>query len=1514
MIAARRSRSLLLVVGGLVAAVLFGVGVTGSERAVVAGGTATVERPAGGEAVAVPARVSKLLPGARRVPERSSRFSDTYVGSDGSRLTRISTSPLNFQDRTGRWRPIDNTLVARGDAYVNRAGSHVVRLPRQLARGVSVSSGDGRLSMRLLGADAPAAVRGTRATYRGVLQGVTALYDSQAHGLREQLVIADARAPRHFAFALTVSAGLRPRIDRAGGIAFLRGRHAAFVIPPAMTFPRNDEGEVHPARNVLRRSTHGWTLTVIPDRDWVERELRHGSVVLDPTVEIDPDTQDCSMESDTPTTSYCSDPHLLVGYHGGTGAHDHRSLVQFDLSVLPKDAVILNADLGLTLGFHSTNNLKQVGVYQVKRAWTNSMTWNRYDATNSWAAAGASDVSDAATTAAAVQTVGDATGFVDWYPTRLLQGWVDGTIDNHGVLIRDVTPNTTSNELDFSSREGGSVTPELDIVWAPRTGALGSYHFDAQQLTDRSTIAVNVANGNLLVANNDVHVAGTGMDLDVTRYHNSMGTGWGDQGVGIPGTMSLGRDVKLTAFADGSVAYFAGDGVVMPFLDRTVSGSTASFASPPDLNATLKQNTTTGVYTLTFDRTQIRELFDSDGQLTSVKDRNDNTISLAYYSSSGQGLSQITDTQGRVFSVDQVAGDGYVDSITDPTSRTWAYTYGHFDTDYLTDYEDPAGHHTQYDYDSSHRLVSITTPGGNVAKITYSGTSEKVASIMRTTDAGHTTGPTRTFAYSTGSPCTTGQTKTVVSDPNGHDTTFCSDVKDRVVLAMDADSRTRSSSYNANSDVVTGTSAGSTTLPGFDTTYTYDPSSNSPTQRVRTTGTGTSPTTLTDSATYNATGSGCSPAATWLKFLPDTTTDPQSNVTTVGRDCKGNLTSVRDQLTVQNQITLGSYDSKGNPHTSMDANGNTTTYGYDTAGRLTSITPPGTTAPSTQLGNTALSYDSLGRVHTITDGKNQTSTIDYDVMDRQAQVTYDGGSTVAISYDNDGNPTQRVETAGSTRTTTYTHDKLNRLTREDFPDGSFNVYGYDNAGNLTSFQDASGTTSYTQSVSNLLSGLTEPGASSSYSFGNDGNAFRNTTTFPNGVVVTLSHDGIGRITRLVAKKGSTTLKDVSYGYTKTSGADTEQLRTMTDNVSNDVTSYSYDVLNRLTDAWTKNGSTTVRRYQYTLDGNGNITQRVVTVGTTATTTTYAYNQNNQLCWAYTGTSSNGCGSPPSGATTYSYDANGNQTGTGSPSTSLSYNAKDQTTSLFGTSMGYLGDGQNELITDGTASLHNSILDTTSRTVSATTDYFTRDDQGLLLADRGPSSTKYYLLDPLSSVIATTNASGAVSASYAYDPYGNSIGTAPSPFGYVSGYRAAGGLYHFGARYYGPSDQRWTQVDAISDPADLNDSNGYTYAGGDPTDLTDPAGTVPARDPCQYQPYKHVSRRNYCKGYPYTNQGTRKFLAGAAGAAVSCYATARKLRPYGLLAGPYAPEGEAVASVAGCVLGAAGGAEATHGIP
>jgi hypothetical protein len=223
-------------------------------------------------------------------------------------------------------------------------------------------------------------------------------------------------------------------------MVFSRGGRAVFTVPASVAFAQDDPTGLHAVRSTLRRTGAEWVLTLTPNRDWRQRALARGPVVIDPTVEIDPDSQDCTIEGDFPTTGLCSDTSLEVGYDPDAPAHDHRALVQFDVSSLPKDAVILNADLGLTLGWHATNTAKQVGLYPVLRTWTNSATWTKYDATNSWGSAGAAASSDAAIAADAVQIAGSASGFVDWYPIKLVQGWVDGSIDNHGVLIRDVTP------------------------------------------------------------------------------------------------------------------------------------------------------------------------------------------------------------------------------------------------------------------------------------------------------------------------------------------------------------------------------------------------------------------------------------------------------------------------------------------------------------------------------------------------------------------------------------------------------------------------------------------------------------------------------------------------------------------------------------------------------------------------------------------------------------------------------------------------------------------------------------------------------------------------------------------------------------------------------------------------------------------------------------------------------------------------------------------------------------------
>jgi len=126
--------------------------------------------------------------------------------------------------------------------------------------------------------------------------------------------------------------------------------------------------------------------------------------------------------------------------------------------------------------------------------------------------------------------------------------------------------------------------------------------------------------------------------------------------------------------------------------------------------------------------------------------------------------------------------------------------------------------------------------------------------------------------------------------------------------------------------------------------------------------------------------------------------------------------------------------------------------------------------------------------------------------------------------------------------------------------------------------------------------------------------------------------------------------------------------------------------------------------------------------------------------------------------------------------------------------------------------------------------FTRTPGGSLVSMRSGTSHFYYIFDALGSVIALTDGSGAIAASYTYDPYGTTLTASGAqatvnPFRFASGYfDSATGLTEFGTRYYDPSLGRWTQRDPIGGSiANPNAMDRYVYAGDSPVNMTDPSG-------------------------------------------------------------------------------------------
>jgi RHS repeat-associated protein len=170
------------------------------------------------------------------------------------------------------------------------------------------------------------------------------------------------------------------------------------------------------------------------------------------------------------------------------------------------------------------------------------------------------------------------------------------------------------------------------------------------------------------------------------------------------------------------------------------------------------------------------------------------------------------------------------------------------------------------------------------------------------------------------------------------------------------------------------------------------------------------------------------------------------------------------------------------------------------------------------------------------------------------------------------------------------------------------------------------------------------------------------------------------------------------------------------------------------------------------------------------------------------------------------------------------------------------DQGNDLRTRAYSSTLNDAVDEgplgiTAYSNATGTTYITRDPQGNLIDGRytpaggGAQIITYGLSDRNNSVVALMDGSGNDVGDFHYTPYGAVTNTLTSlassiPFRFDGAYQDIEGdnYYHLGARYYDPSNYRFTQPDSvvgsIANPGTINQ---YAFASGDPIDYTDPTG-------------------------------------------------------------------------------------------
>jgi len=164
----------------------------------------------------------------------------------------------------------------------------------------------------------------------------------------------------------------------------------------------------------------------------------------------DTNGQDSYVRNDIPATNYGNEVYLSAGSNA-TGIS--RAFIQFDLTELPEDAVIIDATLGLNYFDTSPAVAGFIGAYQVLVSWDEAtITWNSQP--------NASTVLEAVLNLPTPATG----GFVYWTITDLVQGWLDGSIANYGVMMADPDESTQEAWKLFHSSEDPSPSPHPQLI------------------------------------------------------------------------------------------------------------------------------------------------------------------------------------------------------------------------------------------------------------------------------------------------------------------------------------------------------------------------------------------------------------------------------------------------------------------------------------------------------------------------------------------------------------------------------------------------------------------------------------------------------------------------------------------------------------------------------------------------------------------------------------------------------------------------------------------------------------------------------------------------------------------------------------------------------------------------------------------------------------------------------------------------------------------------------------------